>query len=39
MLGTVKKFIEAYGIDCLIIRRSDEVKKLFLPCPVPVIGL
>jgi hypothetical protein len=37
--SAVKKFIEAYAIDCIMVRRSDETKKLFLSCSVPVIGL
>lgn len=39
LVSTVKKFIEAYKIDCVYTRRSDETKRLFLTCPVPIIGL
>lgn len=39
MVSAVKKFIEAYAIDCLMLRRSEETKKLFVPCSVPIIGL
>jgi hypothetical protein len=37
--STVRKFVEAYSIDCVYTRRTDETKRLFLACPVPIIGL
>jgi O-methyltransferase involved in polyketide biosynthesis len=37
--GVIKKYVENYDIDALIIKRRDETKKLFLSSTVPVIGL
>lgn len=35
----VKKYIDAYSIDALLVKRKDETKKLFVSSTVPVIGL
>ena len=35
----VNKYIDAYGIDALLVKRKDETKKLFVSSTVPVIGL
>lgn len=37
--GVIKKYVENYEIDALIIKRRDETRKLFISSPVPVIGL
>jgi hypothetical protein len=39
MLSTLNKFIDAYAIDCVIVRRSEDTRRLFLSCSVPIIGL
>ena len=39
LISTVRKFAEAYTVDCVYTRRTDETKRLFLTCPVTVIGL
>lgn len=39
MAGAVKKFIEAYGIDFVMVRRCDETKRIFLTSSIPIIGL
>lgn len=35
----MKKYIEAYSIDLVIVRKRDETKKIFATVQVPVIGL
>lgn len=35
----VKKYVDAYGVDAIFIKRKDETKKLFASSTVPVIGL
>jgi nucleotide-binding universal stress UspA family protein len=37
--GVIKKYVENYDIDAVIIKRRDETRRLFLSSPVPVIGL
>jgi Universal stress protein family len=37
--GVIKKYVENYAIDALIVKRRDETKKLFLSSTVPVIGI
>lgn len=39
MTNTVKKFLNAYELDCVYLKRKNETRKIFLPCPIPVIGL
>lgn len=38
-LSVIKKFVDHYEIDALVLKRRDETKKLFTGSPVPVIGL
>lgn len=35
----VKKYIDAYSVDAMLIKRKDETQKLFASSTVPVIGL
>lgn len=35
----VKKYVETYKIDVIMIKRHEETKKIFISSPVPVIGL
>jgi hypothetical protein len=35
----VKKYIDAYGVDVILMKRKLETKKLFASSTVPVIGL
>ncbi|HEC78709.1 MAG: hypothetical protein ACTSQ8_12830 [Candidatus Helarchaeota archaeon] len=37
--NVLKKYIQGYGIDLVFIKKKDETKKIFVSCPVPVIGL
>jgi len=34
-----KKYIDAYSLDTMLIKRKDETKQLFVSSTVPVIGL
>ncbi len=35
----LKKYIEAYDINTVLVKRKDETKKIFVSSLVPVIGL
>ncbi|MGB3479345.1 MAG: hypothetical protein WBB67_09310 [bacterium] len=35
----VKKYVDAYNIDTLLVKRKNETHKLFVSSAVPVIGL
>ena len=35
----VKKYIDAYSVDAILIKRKSEAKKVFASATVPVIGL
>jgi hypothetical protein len=35
----VKKYIDAYNVDAMLIKRKDETKNLFVSSTIPVIGL
>jgi hypothetical protein len=35
----VKKYIDAYGVDAVLIKRKNEATRLFVSSTVPVIGL
>jgi hypothetical protein len=39
ILKAIKKFVEAYDIQMLLMRRREETKKVFISANVPVIGL
>ncbi len=39
MLEILKRYIDTYRIDALLIKRKDESKKIFVSSPIPVIGL
>gem|GEM_PF-618524 len=39
VLKAIKKFVEAYDIQMLLMRRREETKKVFISANVPVIGL
>jgi nucleotide-binding universal stress UspA family protein len=38
-LEIVRRYIDTYQIDALLIKRKDESKKIFVSSPIPVIGL
>ena len=38
-VAVMKKFVDHYEIDALVVKRRDETKKLFIGSPIPVIGL
>lgn len=38
-VSVMKKFVDHYAIDALVLKRRDETRKLFVGSPVPVIGL
>ena len=38
-MNVIKKYIEAYDINIVFMKRKDETKKIFVSSPVPVIGL
>jgi hypothetical protein len=35
----VKKYIDAYNVDAMLIKRKDETRNLFVSSTIPVIGL
>jgi len=35
----LKKYVKAYEIDVVVMKRKDETKKVFVSSPVPVMGL
>jgi hypothetical protein len=39
IMGLIRKYIENYNIDVIIIKKKNDTKKIFLCSPVPVIGL
>jgi hypothetical protein len=39
LLRMVNHYIDTYGIDGLLFKRKDELKKVFVSSSIPVIGL
>jgi hypothetical protein len=39
LLDIAKRYVDIYRIDALLIKRKDELKKLFVSSTIPVIGL
>ena len=39
MMSILRKYVKAYKIDVALTKRKDETRKLFVPSPVPVLGL
>jgi hypothetical protein len=39
IINVLKKYIETYDINIVMLKRKEETKKLFVSSPVPVIGL
>lgn len=39
MLKVTNRYVEAYEIDALLIKRKQESKKIFVSSSIPVIGL
>ncbi len=39
LTNIVKKYVEAYEINIVIMKRKDETKKVFVSSLIPVIGL
>ena len=35
----IKKYVETYNIDIIMVKKNEETKKIFVSSPVPVIGL
>ena len=39
LLRMINHYIDSYGIDGLLFKRKDELKKIFVSSSIPVIGL
>jgi hypothetical protein len=39
LLKVTDRYVDAYEIDALLIKRKEESKKIFVSSPVPMIGL
>jgi hypothetical protein len=39
LLDITKRYVDTYQIDALLIKRKDELKKIFVSSTIPVIGL
>ncbi len=37
--NVIKKYVENYKIDLVLVRRREETKKIFVSSPAPVMGL
>ncbi len=35
----LKRYVKAYEIDVVLVKRKDETKKVFISSPIPVMGL
>jgi hypothetical protein len=35
----IRRYIENYKINLVLIKKREETKKIFVSCPIPVIGL
>jgi sensor histidine kinase regulating citrate/malate metabolism len=35
----IKKYVDMYNINIILVERNDEAKKIFVSSPIPVIGL
>lgn len=38
-MKVIRKYIESYNINMVLLKRREETKKIFISSPVPVIGL
>uniref|UniRef100_A0A7C4TB69 Universal stress protein n=1 Tax=candidate division WOR-3 bacterium TaxID=2052148 RepID=A0A7C4TB69_UNCW3 len=38
-INVIRKYVENYKIDLILIRRREETKKVFVASPAPVMGL
>jgi hypothetical protein len=39
VVNTLKKYINTYKVDVVVVRKADENKKIFVSSTIPVIGL
>jgi len=39
LLEITKRYVDTYQIDSLLVKRKDELKRLFVSSTIPVIGL
>lgn len=39
LLKVTNRYVDAYEIDALLIKRKEESKKIFVSSPVPMLGL
>ncbi len=37
--NSVNRYVESYGIDVIMVRRKDDMRRVFTDAPVSVIGL
>ncbi len=35
----IRRYLENYNINLVLIKKREETKKIFVSCPIPVIGL
>jgi len=38
-MSIIRRYIESYNIDIILIEKKNETKKIFVSSPIPVIGL
>lgn len=38
-MRVIKKYVETYNIDIIMVKKNEETKKIFVSSPVPVVGL
>ena len=39
LMSIIRRYVESYNIDIILIEKKNETKKIFVSSPIPVIGL